>query len=53
MLWASLGILIATFSATSVLSQMKIRDLSEVDQVRADFNRDRGVPRIVLLLSPT
>ena len=53
MLWASLGIVIATFSATSALPEMKIRDLSEVDELRADFNRDRGVPRIILLLSPT
>ena len=53
MLWASLAIAIATFSATSALSEMKIRDLNEVDELRADFNRDRGVPRIILLLSPT
>ena len=36
-----------------VAALMKIRDLSEVDELRADFNRDRGVPRIILLLSPT
>ena len=53
MLWASLGIVIATFAAPSALSEMKIRDLSEVDELRADFNRSRGAPRIVLLLSPT
>lgn len=30
-----------------------IRDLSGVDQLRTQFNSDRGHPRLLLLLSPT
>lgn len=30
-----------------------VRQLSDVDQLRAAFNADAGHPRLVLLLSPT
>jgi hypothetical protein len=31
----------------------ELRDLHDLDQLRAAVNRDPGAPRIVLLLSPT
>jgi hypothetical protein len=30
-----------------------VTDLEEVGQLRARFNADRGVPRLVLALAPT
>lgn len=30
-----------------------VRQLSSVDQLKAQFNADQGRPRLVLLLSPT
>ena len=30
-----------------------LTDLHSVDQLQADFNRDAGHPRLILLLSPT
>jgi hypothetical protein len=30
-----------------------VSDLTSVDQLRANFNRDTGHPRLILLLSPT
>ena len=30
-----------------------LRDLKDVEELRAQFNRDKGMPRIILLLSPT
>jgi hypothetical protein len=30
-----------------------LQELKGVDELKARFNRDRGKPRIVLLLSPT
>jgi hypothetical protein len=34
-------------------SQSSLRDLRSLDELRDEFNRDRGKPRLVLLLSPT
>jgi hypothetical protein len=30
-----------------------LADLTEIGQLRAAFNEQRGVPRLILLLSPT
>ena len=30
-----------------------LRDFSSLDDLKAQFNRDSGVPRIILLMSPT
>ena len=30
-----------------------LQDLSGIEEVKAQFNRDSGKPRVVLLLSPT
>jgi hypothetical protein len=30
-----------------------LTDLDSVDQLRATFNADRGVPRLIVILSPT
>lgn len=30
-----------------------LTDLKEIEELRARFNKDKGMPRIVLLLSPT
>jgi hypothetical protein len=42
------GLLAACSQGSGALS-----DLEGVDELRAEFNREAGKPRIVLLLSPT
>jgi ABC-type glycerol-3-phosphate transport system substrate-binding protein len=34
-------------------AQSGLSDLTSVDELRAQFNEDRGQPRLLLLLSPT
>ncbi len=43
---------LAAFKAHGAFAA-ELRDLHDLDQLRAAVNRDPGAPRIVLLLSPT
>lgn len=50
------GLGVALAGATYSLvrrSRSTLRDLQSIDELREQFNRDRGSPRLVLLLSPT
>jgi hypothetical protein len=40
-------------SAAAISSAPALGDLRSVDELKTLFNRDRGKPRLVLLLSPT
>ena len=40
-------------SAPAVYAAPTLSDLKGVDELKTLFNRDRGKPRLVLLLSPT
>ena len=42
-----------TTARASGESDMRLVDLTSVQQLRAAFNEDRGTPRLILLLSPT
>ena len=46
-------VLTAGFAAACGRSAGTLVDLDGVEELRAQFNRDAGKPRIVLLLSPT
>ncbi len=40
-------------AAAESIQQPVLHDLAGVDQFKAAFNEDEGLPRIILLLSPT
>ncbi len=40
-------------TAESPTAGARLRDLQSVDQLKVIFNHDSGMPRLVLLLSPT
>jgi hypothetical protein len=44
---------IATPGAGPVLAEQELADLQDLEQLRSRFNDDRGVPRLLLVLSPT
>lgn len=31
----------------------RVHDLTQIDQLKATFNRDAGAPRLIVLVSPT
>ena len=45
--------LVGRVGETAAGPDASLTDLHSVDQLRADFNRDAGHPRLILLLSPT
>ena len=52
--FASLFLLLIFLSAQSMQATAgELRNLNGLDELKAEFNRGAGVPRLVLLLSPT
>ena len=45
--------IVARISEAGSGSDADLTDLTAIDQLKADFNRAAGHPRLVLLLSPT
>lgn len=52
------GVVVATIIA-AVIGSLKpdsnvvLTDLNDLEELRAGFNREKGTPRLLLLLSPT
>ena len=51
-------VLVATVVAVFIGSlkpaaNVALTDISDIEQLRARFNQDKGTPRLLLLLSPT
>ena len=53
LLAAVLGFFAAAGAGGGAESQPVLTDLHRIDDLRALFNRDRGKPRLILLISPT
>ena len=50
---ALLPLCLLSFSSAGCEHKPALQDLNGVEELKARFNKDRGKPRIVLLLSPT
>ena len=51
---ASLFFLLIFVGAVSMPATAgELRNLGSIDELKSQFNRDAGIPRLVLLLSPT
>ena len=49
-----LFLLLTLLGAAPLAAQTgELRDLNSLDELKTQFNLDAGIPRIVLLLSPT
>ena len=48
-----LGVLVVLTMAVALSAAARLHDLRALDDLKAQFNRDAGKVRIVLLLSPT
>lgn len=42
-----------TLAPEAALADATLKDLSHLEELRVRFNQDQGVPRLILLLSPT
>lgn len=56
--WTIIVLVLALATIAAVLSfypapAAPLNDLRSIEDLRAQFNRDKGAPRLVLLLSPT
>ena len=57
--WIIIGVVgVATVIAVFIGSlkpdaKVALTDISDIEQLRARFNQDKGSPRVLLLLSPT
>ncbi len=56
--WTIICLVLAVAGIATVLSfypapSVPLTDLTSVEDIRAQFNRDKGSPRLILLLSPT
>jgi len=56
--WTIIAVVMAIAVVAAVLSfypapSAPLTDLQNIEDLRAQFNRDKGAPRLVLLLSPT
>ena len=53
LLVTALTLLWASVSTTRLVQAAELRDLQDLDELRALVDHDKDVPRLVLLLSPT
>jgi hypothetical protein len=56
--WIVVGLILTIAVILGVLSAYPgptapLTDLKDIEDLRAQFNQDKGAPRLVLLLSPT
>jgi hypothetical protein len=56
--WTIIAVVMAIAVVAAVLSfypkpSASLNDLRSIEELRTQFNHDRGAPRLVLLLSPT
>jgi hypothetical protein len=57
--WMVIAIVVIAAICAGVIGSLKphqdvtLTDLNSIEELRARFNQDKGVPRILLLLSPT
>ena len=48
-----LTIIAAVIGSLKPASNLALTDLNDLEELRTTFNREKGTPRLVLLLSPT
>ena len=58
--WVLISLLVVGFVAIGLIAFVymmratsPLRDINSTEELRALFNRDKGVPRVILLMSPT
>lgn len=52
LIWLTIPLL-SVMAGEQAVSDDALKDLKSLDELKTRFNQDKGVPRIVLLLSPT